>query len=146
VQQGPVATLLANQLVFGDRLTVPRSLAFLLDLGLCAGLAWAYLDWQNGWPADGFEQVVSVLQATVVILVLYRFVCLALTGTTLGMRLLRLRLVDVDGDPPTLSQALGRSVATYLVILPFAATLGALFAPRYQVLQDMLSETRVVRG
>ena len=142
--QGPVAALLADRWVFGDRLTDRRTIAFFLDAALSAAIAFAYLLWKDLLPAESVERGVALFQATILAFILYRFLCLALSGTTVGMALVGLRLVNADGGPVRLSQALGRSVALYAALLPFGSALAALFAPRYQVLEDALSGTRVV--
>jgi len=142
--QGPVAAVLADRWVFGAWLTGRRTIAFVLDTSLSGGVALAYLAWQQLLPATPFERVIALVQATFLILIAYRFLCLALSGTTLGMALAGLRLVDADGGPVRLSQALGRSLALYATLVPFASSLAVLFGPRHQVLEDVVSGTRVV--
>lgn len=143
--QGPVAGLLADEWVFGEPLTGRRCLAFLVDVAFSAGLVLVYSFHGGRSDVDGVTFLFQVFTGTLMVLVLYRSLCLVLTGTTLGLRSAGLQLVNADGGRLRLSQALGRSLATYLAVLPFAASLGAVAGPRYQVIEDWVAGTRVVR-
>lgn len=140
-----VAALLANHWVFGESLTARRVVAFLLDAALSIMVAFVILEWRRAVPAGALEIASALFVPALVILVVYRFLCFALAGATLGMAVLGLRLADADGGQLRPGQALGRSVATFVACLPFAAVLAAVFGPRYEVLEDSLSGTRVVR-
>ncbi len=142
--QGPVAALLADEWVFGDRLTGRRIVAFLIDATLSVLSALAYRRWRDLPTAAGVEGALGVLGVAFMILAVYRFLALAVSGTTLGMALAGLRLVDADGGPLRFSQALGRSVGLYVALMPLAGALAALFGPRHQSIEDLLSGTRVV--
>jgi len=145
VGQGPVAALLTDMMVIGEPLASRRVMAFFVDLILCSGVLlsfalWRY--WQLVWTFELWFQLIKIL---VLIFISYRFLLLAFTGTTVGMRVMALRLVNIEGGPPKLSQAMGRSVAFLLEFFPFLDYLIGLYGPRYQVLEDMLSNTRVIR-
>jgi uncharacterized RDD family membrane protein YckC len=144
--QGPVAAVLADDWVFGDNLAGRRVLAFVIDAAISVGLAWAYLVWR-AVPDDAIAAGLTLSFGSVLALMGYRFLSLALVGTTPGMAAVGLRVIDVDGRRLLRpSQALGRSFATYVAMLPFfGAALMALFGPRYQTLEDALSGTRVVK-
>jgi uncharacterized RDD family membrane protein YckC len=142
---GPVARLLADRLVFGESLPWRRLLAFFLDLALCVGMITAYQAW-HGWPI--FQKELWGMyfsMVTVVVITVYRFVFLAFTGTTPGMRITSLKLVSTDGGPPGLTQALGRSTAFLLQFFYLVSYLFILYRPRHQSLEDVLSKTQVVR-
>jgi uncharacterized RDD family membrane protein YckC len=144
-RRGPVAELLADQWVFGDRMLTRRAAALFLDTTLSAALPLAFL-WEVGWRAEepvGFWLWVANL--TLYILVPLRVLTLALVGATPGMAVVSLRLISVEGGLPSLRQILGRSVAFLLAVQPFSGFFGAVFAPRYQSLHDALSGTRVVK-
>lgn len=146
LHQGPAAAVLADDWVFGEQLAGRRALGFLLDATVSTGLAFGYLAWHDTLPSDAIAATFELFQAGLFALVAYQFVSLVLAGTTPGMALAGLRVIDADGRWLLSSgQALGRSVATYVAVFPFSAALLALFGPRYQTLEDVLSGTRVVR-
>jgi uncharacterized RDD family membrane protein YckC len=67
------------------------------------------------------------------------------TGQTPGMRLMRLRVVDAAGAPPSGGRSLVRLVGLALAIIPlFAGVLPALFDDRRRALQDFLARTVVL--
>jgi uncharacterized RDD family membrane protein YckC len=67
------------------------------------------------------------------------------TGQTPGMRLMRLRVVDAAGAPPSVRRSLVRLVGLALAIIPlFAGILPALFDDRRRALQDFLARTVVL--
>lgn len=66
------------------------------------------------------------------------------TGQTPGMRLMRLRVVDRGGAPPSAGRSLIRLVGLALAIIPlFAGFLPVLFDDRRRALQDLLAGTVV---
>jgi uncharacterized RDD family membrane protein YckC len=66
-------------------------------------------------------------------------------GQTPGMRLLHLRVLGPDGDPPSLGRSLVRLVGLVLAIVPlFAGFVPVLFSERRQGLHDFLAGTVVV--
>ena len=66
-------------------------------------------------------------------------------GQTPGMRLLRVRVLGPDGQPPSLWRSLVRLVGLVLAIIPlFAGFLPVLFTERRRGLPDMLAGTVVV--
>jgi uncharacterized RDD family membrane protein YckC len=78
---------------------------------------------------------------------LYLTIATALTGRTLGMRLLSLRIVDVrTGMIPTGSQSAGRALIYVASLLTFgvAAILFALADPEKQTAHDRLTHTAVI--
>ena len=78
----------------------------------------------------------------------YYVICESLTGRTLGKRLVRIRVVDEDGEHVTLGAALIRNVLRVVDGL-FFYLVGALFAlnsARAQRLGDRAAHTVVVRG
>ena len=66
-------------------------------------------------------------------------------GQTPGMRLMRVRVVDATGAPPSVGWSLVRLVGLALAIIPlFAGILPALFNDRRRALQDFLAGTVVL--
>lgn len=91
--------------------------------------------------------VLSALIITLSTVMLYQFVFQATLGQTLGMRLLKLRVIDVYGDAPTYPRA-GLRTAAYLVS---AATLflgfwWIGFDAEKRGLHDWIAGTYVIRG
>jgi uncharacterized RDD family membrane protein YckC len=144
-RKGPVAALLTDMMVFGEPLAGRRMMAFFVDLILCSGLLLSFVLWRHGQLVLRNEPWIELIWIFALIFISYRFLLLAFTGTTVGMWTTALRLVNIEGGAPKLSQALGRSAAFFLEFFPFLHYLIGLYGPRYQVLEDMLSNTRVIR-
>ena len=140
---GPVAALLVENRVFGENLSWRRIVAFLIDLGLVGGLAWLYAS-LNGWRARPFF-VMDLAYLTIGLLIAYRFLAVAIKGASVGMWVTSLRVVTQEGNTPRVTQALGRAAAFLLTIMPGSSYLYGLYGPRYQVIEDVLSGTRVTR-
>jgi hypothetical protein len=135
----PVAALIADEVVFAENLSARRLLAFLVDVSVAAALLAGYLLWRS------IPFSFSALAPLALLLVAHRWVGMAFTGSSIGMALARIEVIDADGGVLGLGHALGRSAATYLAMFPFSASLAALYAPRHQVLEDLLAGTAVVR-
>ena len=91
--------------------------------------------------------VLSALTVSLATVLLYQFVFQATVGQTLGMRLLKLRVVDVYGEPPSYPRA-GLRTAAYLAS---AATLflgfwWIGFDAEKRGLHDWIAGTYVIRG
>jgi uncharacterized RDD family membrane protein YckC len=68
-------------------------------------------------------------------------------GQTPGMRVLRLRVVDSAGNPPSAARSTLRVVALVISIAPcFAGLLPVLFSDRRRGLHDIVAHTTVVRS
>jgi uncharacterized RDD family membrane protein YckC len=66
-------------------------------------------------------------------------------GRTPGMNLLRVRVRDGSGGPPSVGRAIVRALATWISIIPlFAGYLSVLFDRRRRGLPDLLAGTEVV--
>jgi uncharacterized RDD family membrane protein YckC len=66
-------------------------------------------------------------------------------GRTPGMNLLRVRVRDGSGGPPSVGRAIVRALATWISIIPlFAGYLPVLFDRRRRGLPDLLAGTEVV--
>jgi uncharacterized RDD family membrane protein YckC len=66
-------------------------------------------------------------------------------GQTPGMRLLRLRVLGLSGDPPSIGRSIVRVVGLVLAIVPlFAGFLPVLFTERRRGLPDLMAGTVVV--
>ena len=76
---------------------------------------------------------------------LYFTVFWSTTGQTPGMRLMGLRVVAADGEPPHFFRAIVRLIGLGLAIIPlFAGFLPVLFDSRRRALQDFLARTVVI--
>jgi len=93
------------------------------------------------------DWLVGVLLASGWLLVVgtYFVVFWSSAGQTPGMRLLRLRVLRPDGNPPSLGRSLVRMVGLVLAIVPlFAGFIPVLFSARRRGLPDFLAGTVVV--
>jgi uncharacterized RDD family membrane protein YckC len=69
----------------------------------------------------------------------------SVTGQTPGMRAMHVRVVDANGDPPSLGRAIVRLVGLVLAIIPlFAGFLPVLVDDRRRGIHDMLAGTVVL--
>jgi uncharacterized RDD family membrane protein YckC len=140
------STIAAND----DRAPIfSRIIAGVIDLivlvFLCSPVA-AIVELQNGnWHAPRTLGLIGGIAAAVMFL--YLTITTALTGKTLGLRILSLRAIDVrTGLIPTGNQAAGRA-AIYIISLATGG-LGFLFAFAHgegKAAHDRLSRTAVVR-
>lgn len=130
---------------------VSRALAFAVDLVL------AHLAFLVGATVVGLiVELVGELRPTwlfgalagmgwVLLVGAYFVFFWTLGGQTLGMHMLRLRVVDVHGRPPTFMRAAARFVALLLSIVPmFAGFLPILFERRRRGVHDFLAGTTVL--
>ena len=128
---------------------VSRIVAGIVDLTCVAVLTLpvaVMLEVQSGAWLD-LRIAVIMVGIVAVLMFIYLTVSTALTGRTLGLKLLSLRVIDSrTGLIPTGSQAAGRAVV-YVFSL---ATLGlgflvAAINPQHKTVHDRLSQTSVVR-
>ena len=69
------------------------------------------------------------------------------TGQTPAMRLMELRVVGPDGEPPGVGRSIVRMIGLYLAIIPlFAGFLPVLIDDRRRGVHDMLAGTVVVHA
>jgi uncharacterized RDD family membrane protein YckC len=115
----------------GARLPASRtSLDFWLDLLLTS----------DPW-------VLSALVVTLSTGMLYQFVFQATIGQTPGMRVLRLRVIDVHGDPPSYPRAGLRTLGTLASIATlFLGFWWIAFDAEKRGLHDWIAGTYVIRG
>jgi uncharacterized RDD family membrane protein YckC len=93
------------------------------------------------------EWLVALLAAAGWLLVIVSYFALfwSVAGQTPGMRLMRLRVIDGNGEPPHLARALVRVVGLALAIIPFGAGfLPVLFDSRRRGIHDLLARTTVI--
>ncbi|MEO7993243.1 MAG: RDD family protein [bacterium] len=126
-----------------------RGLAFGLD-GLLAGLIiWAVLSLLGYFhlePDTG--NAVTIAVSSLIALSYYAVLEYRSGGLTPGKRLLRLRVVDYQGDPPTGSQVLLRNllrIIDFMLILMGIELFVLFWSPRNQRLGDFAAGTVVVR-
>ena len=134
----------------------------LLLLPLLAGLAWLWvvtfeieapraglpwLDWLVQLARGDDPLVVGGALVALLLWVLLRLVTLLPWGTTPGLALLGLRLVDEEGSELAPAQAATRAVTALLsALFFFLGTLWVIFDSGGQTLQDKVAGARVVRA
>jgi uncharacterized RDD family membrane protein YckC len=100
----------------------------------------------GGLHLNGLVSVVAAL-GWVLVVGTYFVVFWTVTGQTLGMRLMGLRLTSRNGAPPTGGRSLLRLFGLALAIVPvFAGFLPALFDSRRRALPDFLAGTVVLHA
>jgi Predicted membrane protein/domain len=121
----------------------PRLLATIVD-GIIIGVLISIIDTIFGGRLIGYASVLDLLVALA-----YYAVQEALYGATLGKRLLRLRVVRIDGRASIgWSEALLRTIMRLIDVLPFFYLVGAISiwtTLRNQRLGDLVARTLVVR-
>jgi uncharacterized RDD family membrane protein YckC len=124
-------------LVVDAALAQAAYLVVAASAGLVLGLAG---ELHSGWLAGSLAGGGWLL-----VVALYFVGFWSVTGQTPGMRLLRLRVQDRSGEPPSAPRALLRLAGLILAIIPlFAGFLPALFDRRRRALPDFLAGTTVV--
>jgi uncharacterized RDD family membrane protein YckC len=130
--------------------TVGRLLAGLIDVLVLALLyspiAVSLELFQGG--VQSFQVWLLAIGAFALIGFFYFTICIGLTGRTLGMRLLDLRVVDIrTGLIPTGSQSARRSLLYLLSLLSAGLLfLGIVFDPDHRMPHERLSQTIVVKA
>lgn len=101
--------------------------------------------------ALGFAEIgtaASLLSAGavwVVFVIVYFIGCWATTGQTLGMRMMGLRLINADGNPPNVCRSTVRYFGRFLsILLLFGGYVLVLVHPRRRALHDVMAGTYVV--
>lgn len=96
------------------------------------------LESTNGWIAGGLEVTLDALYAAVLMS--------SRAGATLGMQVMGLRIMTIEGRPVSFGRALGRFLAMAFTFLTFGiGYLMQVFTRRRQTLHDVLAGTIVVR-
>lgn len=140
-----------------------RALAALVD-ALCLTPALLLLGWLavkvTGFEApvtlrfesvlelflDGGSQFLSVVAVGVIIMLLYGFLFIVVTGATPGLRLLGLRVIDVFGETPAWWRALLRGLGVLLgVALLGLGVIWVGFDREKRGLHDWIAGTYVIR-
>jgi uncharacterized RDD family membrane protein YckC len=135
----PYAGLASRSLAFATDLVIAHFL-FLVAATTVALVASLVGDLRPAWLFG------TLAAAGWILLVGSYFVLFwTLGGRSPGMRMLRLRVVDQRGDPPTLGRAIARFGALLVAITPMLAGLiPVLFDERRRGLHDLLAGTVVV--
>jgi uncharacterized RDD family membrane protein YckC len=143
-----------------------RAAAALVDIALVLPVAWLVtwiagslagmrlpparrtgIDYWLDLALAGEPALWGGLALTLAVMVIYLLLFQAMSGRTLGMRLLRLRVIDVYGDPPSVLVSMLRSFG-YLVCLG-TLSLGFVwvgFDREKRGLHDWIAGTYVVRA
>lgn len=128
-----------------------RSLAFLVDLAVRAGLLYGLLFalGLSGVVLDETVVVVTLIAATFAVLLVYPVVCETVwNGRTPGKMVVGLRVVTVEGAPVRFRHAAIRSalgIVDFLVGAGAVAILSALATRQSQRLGDLAAGTIVIR-
>jgi uncharacterized RDD family membrane protein YckC len=89
--------------------------------------------------------VLSVAAMWSIVVAGYFVLFWTLTGETPGMRLMRLRVLDAEGQPPRFARSVLRLIGAILAAIPFfAGYLLILVDDRRRGLHDMIARTVVV--
>jgi uncharacterized RDD family membrane protein YckC len=121
----------------------------LLPLAIVVGLmnGGGYAVRGNGSLSVGVDVTGKASWMLLLVSIAYYVLCEALTGSTLGKRIVKIRVVDEDGSHPTLIAAVVRNVLRPVDAF-FFYVVGAVFAltsPLGQRLGDRVAHTVVVR-
>lgn len=143
----PIEFFTGGLAVAGERLTLRRFAAFLLDLAiaaLIAGVLGVLLAATHSLiPEPAQEYAESTLP--IVMFVYFLLTSLAL-GTTPGQRLLKLKVTRLDRSPPSLGQRFVRPIAGLLSVLSMGiGFFWAARSPRHQAVHDSITRTLVLR-
>jgi len=139
--------------VFAQQLAGPvtRFLAWFVDLLCIALLMWVvgWLSMLVGFLSWNFAGAFSTL-VYFAISIGYGIACeWGWRGQTLGKRLFRLRVVDVEGMRLQFDQIVTRNLLRFVDSLPFVYLVGGLacwFSPKCQRLGDLAANTVVIRN
>lgn len=132
--------------------SVPRRFAARFFDNLLVGIVWIVPMAVTGHVrTDALTQQTWLSYAIWATAVAYEIWLVALSGQTIGKRLLSIQVVDAaTGAIPTLDQAARRAVPTIIQVLPIVDLLApflylpALWRPRRQGLHDQLAATVVI--
>jgi len=117
-----------------------RMFAFLIDISICIGLAW--LIWGSdiiNTSGDAFQ--ISMHNEQMLIPAFYFLLFWAVWSTSAGKYLLKLRIIDKQGNKITYWQALIRTLSYCLLI----AGVWLMLTNKEKVtLHDLLASTRVI--
>ena len=127
-----------------------RTIAGFMDLllvGLMASPVAAAIEFTNGNWSD--PRVIGFMSGiTVVTMLAYQIISIALTGRTLAMRMLSLKTIDIrTGLIPTGGQSIKRAFGYVFSLIPLG--LGLMFAfidPDRRAIHERFSKTLVVRN
>jgi len=143
----------AEGVVFSQQLAGPvsRFLAWFVDLLCIALLLWiaGWLSMLVGFLSWNFAGAFSTL-LYFLISIGYGIACeWGWRGQTIGKRLFRLRVVDVEGMRLQFNQIVTRNLLRFVDSLPFVYFVGGLacwFSPKCQRLGDLAANTVVIRN
>ncbi|HEU4435155.1 MAG TPA: RDD family protein [Pyrinomonadaceae bacterium] len=125
-----------------------RLISALLDLVFCALLT-SPIAAAAHWTGNNLQdlRVIAVLAGSfVVVTFVYLTLMTALTGRTLGMRLLSLKVIDTKTRLiPTGGQSIGRSFVYLISLTTVLGTLSVLLSREGYSVHDRLTRTAVVR-
>ena len=132
---------------YGTPTGIPRRLgAFFYDLLLIMSL-WMVTLWAWILINDGEAIYGSLVQLVLMMeFIAFYIYCWTRTGQTLGMRAWKIKIVDVDGENPTLKQSIVR-----LIVLPVSWSVFGLgffwfyFSKTQQTWHDRFSRTFTVK-
>lgn len=120
----------------------------LITAGFVLTVIFGEVHWGEPFDVPGWVRAANLLLSLG-----YEILLIALTGQTLGKRLVGIRVVDAgSGAPPDLGQAARRAVPNLLGLLPVIGSLSpllylrALWDPRRQGYHDAFASTIVVGG
>jgi uncharacterized RDD family membrane protein YckC len=131
---------------------VTRAVALAIDaaaltvgFAVASGVVGLILSLFTSVRVDSTEAVLSTVGSWTVVVAVYFVLSWTAAGQTAGMWLMRVRVVDADGDPPHLARSALRLAGAVLGAIPlFAGYFLVLFDDRRRALHDMIAHTTVV--
>ena len=129
---GGIGTEGSNQVLDASRIAGlgRRAVGWFIDAALCGVAAFVLL-----------ETIVGPF----IILIGYPIALLAANGQTLGMQACKLKLVTVDGQRPTITMIVIRTLVRWFSLAFPPLYLVALFSKKKQALHDLAAKTIVVK-
>lgn len=131
---------------------VTRAVALAIDaaaltvgFAVASGVVGLILSLFTSVRVDSTEAVLSTVGSWTVVVAVYFVLSWTAAGQTAGMWLMRVQVVDADGDPPHLARSALRLAGAVLGAIPlFAGYFLVLFDDRRRALHDMIAHTTVV--
>jgi uncharacterized RDD family membrane protein YckC len=140
----PIAMFSGGLAVAGQPLMLRRVAGFLLDLVILAPVLGALVLLAGALVPEPARAYVDGAIGPAVIV--YFLLISMLLGTTLGQRIVGLKVTRLDRSKPSLSQRFLRPVAALLNVISFGiGFLWAARSPRHQAVHDIITRTLVLR-
>ena len=124
-QPGPVAYA-GPAMAFQFKGVGPRCIAILIDLILISIISFV-IGFVFGFMSGGMSEPPAIMFVIISVMILVYFVAFEAKGATPGKRILGMKVIDKNGQPPGAGKSLVRNLLRIVDFLPFAYILGAIF-------------------